>query len=577
MRLLFVFGTRPEAIKLAPVIRELSARPEFVCKICVTGQHRELLGRFLELFELPPDWNLDVMRPDQGLAYLTGAVLSGVGGVIEGWRPERVIVQGDTTSSFAGALAAFYHQIPVAHVEAGLRTGDLYAPWPEEANRLLVARLADLHFAPTARARDNLLREGVAEARIAVTGNTGIDALLWVSERLETRPDLGARAASVLGPDGAESLAGRRLILMTGHRRESFDGGLERIARAMARIARRPDVAIVFPVHPNPNVRRAIETLRRHDNIRLIEPVDYPELVYLLKRCHCVVADSGGIQEEAPSFGKPVLVTRATTERPEAMEQGLARLVGTDEELLVEALGELLDDPVAYRRMSRVANPYGDGQASRRIADRLAAPDLGAHRPRRRSPGRASPGRRWLGPAGRAVSRVSGRAATAASARISRSPLAERGERGPDRRPGSERQQDQHDQRGERADPRIGFVRDVLGTGRARPLAGLSGGGEIFGSCIAAVHQSPPVAIEPARRPMRSASSCAAELGRLADGAAVQGPPIVKNSSVQILHVAGTSPVIVDISQTIVKSLAFYVARSPAWPYLLPELVTDQR
>ena len=378
MRLLFVFGTRPEAIKLAPVIRELSARPEFDCKICVTGQHRELLGRFLELFELRPDWNLNVMRPDQGLAYLTGAVLSGVSGVIEGWRPERVIVQGDTTSSFAGALAAFYHQVPVAHVEAGLRTGDLYAPWPEEANRLLVARLADLHFAPTARARDNLLREGVAEARIAVTGNTGIDALLWVSERLETRPDLGARAASALGPGGAESLAGRRLILMTGHRRESFDGGLERIARAMARIARRPDVAIVFPVHPNPNVRRAIETLRRHDNIRLIEPVDYPELVYLLKRCHCVVTDSGGIQEEAPSFGKPVLVTRATTERPEAMEQGLARLVGTDEELLVEALGELLDDPVAYRRMSRVANPYGDGQASRRIADRLAAPDLGA-------------------------------------------------------------------------------------------------------------------------------------------------------------------------------------------------------
>ena len=377
MRLLFVFGTRPEAIKLAPVIRELSARPEFDCKICVTGQHRELLGRFLELFELRPDWNLDVMRPDQGLAYLTGAALSGVSGVIERWRPERVIVQGDTTSTFAGALAAFYHQIPVAHVEAGLRTGDLYAPWPEEANRLLVARLADLHFAPTARARDNLLREGVAEARIVVTGNTGIDALLWVSQRLEGDARLRARAAAVLGPDGEGSLADRRLILMTGHRRESFDGGIERIARAMARIAQRPDVAIVFPVHPNPNVRRAIETMRRHDNIRLTEPVDYPELVYLLKRCHCVVTDSGGIQEEAPSFGKPVLVTRAATERPEAMEQGLARLVGTDEDLLVAALGELLDDPVAYRRMSRVANPYGDGEASRRIAERLGALDLG--------------------------------------------------------------------------------------------------------------------------------------------------------------------------------------------------------
>ncbi len=374
MRVLFVFGTRPEAIKLAPVIRELAARPEFVCRICVTGQHREMLAQFLGLFELQPDWNLEVMRPDQDLAYLTAAVLSGVSGVLDRWRPERVIVQGDTTSTFAAALAAFYHKIPVAHVEAGLRTGDIYAPWPEEANRLLVARIADLHFAPTPRARDNLLREGVDQARIAVTGNTGIDALLWVSERLETRPELRARVDSILGGRFAD----RRLILMTGHRRESFGGGLERIAAAIARIAARPDVAIIFPVHPNPKVRRATEPLRRQQNILLIEPVDYPELVYLLKRCYIVVTDSGGIQEEAPSFGKPVLVTRETTERPEAMEQGLARLVGTDERRLFDAISELLDDPRAYRRMSRIANPYGDGQASRRVAERLSPQRIGA-------------------------------------------------------------------------------------------------------------------------------------------------------------------------------------------------------
>jgi UDP-N-acetylglucosamine 2-epimerase (non-hydrolysing) len=371
MRLLFVFGTRPEAIKLAPVIRELGASPEFDARICATGQHRDILTQFLALFELRPDWNLEVMRPDQDLAYLTGAVLGGLSPVLDGWRPDRVVVQGDTTSTLAGALAAFYRKIPVAHVEAGLRTGDLYAPWPEEVNRLLVGRIADLHFAPTARARDNLLREGVAAERVIVTGNTGIDALLWVADRLDRDGSLRARGEAVLGGPFAANLAERKLILMTGHRRESFDGGLQRIVEAMARIARRSDVAIVFPVHPNPNVRRAVASLRGHDNILLVEPVDYPELVYLLRRCHFVVTDSGGIQEEAPSFGKPVLVTRAATERPEAMEQGLARLVGSDERLLGEAMGALLDDPAVYRRMSRVANPYGDGQASRRIAARL--------------------------------------------------------------------------------------------------------------------------------------------------------------------------------------------------------------
>ena len=376
MKVLFVFGTRPEAIKLAPVVKELSARPNFHCKICVTGQHREMLAQVLELFDLRPDWNLELMRPDQDLAYITGAALSGVSAVLGAFRPDRVIVQGDTTTTFAGALAAFYHRIPVAHVEAGLRTDNIYSPWPEEVNRRLVTHIADLHLAPTARARDNLLREGIGGERILVTGNTGIDALLWVSALLDERPELRSRFEAVL----PVHFAGRHLILMTGHRRESFDGGLERICGAMARIALRSDVAIVFPVHRNPNVRRVIEQLRGHDNIRLIEPVDYPELVFLLKRCHFVVTDSGGIQEEAPSFGKPVLVTRDTTERPEAMELGLANLVGTDERRLFDEMSALLDDPEAYARMSRVGNPYGDGRASCRIAERLATSESRQHR-----------------------------------------------------------------------------------------------------------------------------------------------------------------------------------------------------
>jgi UDP-N-acetylglucosamine 2-epimerase (non-hydrolysing) len=367
MKLLFVFGTRPEAIKLAPVFLELAGRPNFDCKICVTGQHREMLTQVLEMFELRPDWNLDLMRPNQDLAYLTGAVLSGVGEVLDAFRPDRVIVQGDTTTTFAGALAAFYHRIPVAHVEAGLRTDNIYSPWPEEVNRRLVTHIADLHFAPTARARENLQREGVGGDRIFVTGNTGIDALLRIAALLNNRSDLLSRCAAVL----PAHFAGRRLILMTGHRRESFDGGIARVCRAIARIAERDDTAVVFPVHRNPSVRQAIEPLRRHPNVLLIEPVDYPELVFLLKRCHFVVTDSGGIQEEAPSFGKPVLVTRETTERPEAMELGLAALVGTDEDRLFSEMMALLDDRDAYSRMSRVANPYGDGRASRRIALQL--------------------------------------------------------------------------------------------------------------------------------------------------------------------------------------------------------------
>ncbi|MBV9199596.1 MAG: UDP-N-acetylglucosamine 2-epimerase (non-hydrolyzing), partial [Alphaproteobacteria bacterium] len=302
MKVLFVFGTRPEAIKLAPVFRELSGRSGFECKICITGQHREMLAQVLELFDLRPDWNLDVMRPNQDLAYLTGAVLSGVGEVLVASRPDRVIVQGDTTTTFAAALAAFYHRVPVAHVEAGLRTDDIYSPWPEEVNRRLVTHIADLHFAPTVRARENLRREAVRRDRIFVTGNTGIDALLWTAALLDQRPELSSRLSALL----PRHFAGRRMILMTGHRRESFDGGIARVCRAVARVADRADTAVVFPVHRNPSVRQAIEPLRCHQNVLLTDPVDYPELVFLLRHCHFVVTDSGGIQEEAPSFGKPV-------------------------------------------------------------------------------------------------------------------------------------------------------------------------------------------------------------------------------------------------------------------------------
>jgi UDP-N-acetylglucosamine 2-epimerase (non-hydrolysing) len=367
MKVLFVFGTRPEAIKLAPVIKELSGRANFGCKICVTGQHREMLAQVLDLFDLQPDWNLDLMRSNQDLAYLTGAALSGVGEVLDACRPDRVFVQGDTTTTFAAALAGFYHRIPVAHVEAGLRTDNIYSPWPEEVNRRLVSHIADLHFAPTPRARENLLREGIGCDRIIVTGNTGIDALLWVSTLLDRRSELRSRFEARL----PAHFEGRHLILMTGHRRESFDGGIARICGAIARIAERSDVAVVFPVHRNPNVRRPVAMLHGHPNVLLTDPVDYAELVFLLKRCRLVVTDSGGIQEEAPSFGKPVLVTRDTTERPEAMELGLARLVGTDEERLYFEISALLDDAEAYTRMSHVANPYGDGRASIRIAQRL--------------------------------------------------------------------------------------------------------------------------------------------------------------------------------------------------------------
>ena len=372
VRILSIFGTRPEAIKLAPLIRLLQATDGIDAQVCVTAQHRQMLDQVLELFAITPQYDLNLMRDGQSPADITHAVLNGVGGVLSQSRPDRVLVQGDTTTTFAAALAAFYADIPVAHVEAGLRTGNVHAPWPEEMNRRLTTQLADLHFAPTESSRANLLRENVADERIEVTGNTVIDALLGAIATIEADPaqrdDLAARFAFI-EPD-------RRLILTTGHRRESFDGGLERVFRALATLAQRDDVSIVFPMHLNPNVRKAADVvLRDTPHVHLIEPLEYLPFVHLMHRAELIITDSGGLQEEAPSLGKPVLVTREATERMEAVDAGTVQLVGTDGPKLIEWANRLLDDKAAYARMSKATNPYGDGKASERIVQRLLHED----------------------------------------------------------------------------------------------------------------------------------------------------------------------------------------------------------
>lgn len=368
MHVLTIFGTRPEAIKLAPVVRAFASTPGVRHSLCVTGQHRQMLDQVLAVFDLRPDHDLDIMRPGQDLTHVTTAVLEGLGQVLDRLKPDWVIVQGDTTTAFAAALAAFYRQIDVAHVEAGLRTGNIYSPWPEEMNRRLTGQIARLHFPPTEAAARNLLREGIAEDRMLVTGNTVIDALAWVAARLDADPALSARLAeafSWLDP-------ARRLILVTGHRRENFDGGLARVCAALARLAARGDVEIVYPVHLNPKVQEpARRVLGSSPGVHLIEPQDYLPFVHLMRRAHLIITDSGGIQEEAPGLGKPVLVTRDTTERPEAIAAGTARLVGTDTEAIVAAAAELLDDPAAYARMAQAKNPFGDGRAAGRIVSRL--------------------------------------------------------------------------------------------------------------------------------------------------------------------------------------------------------------
>lgn len=371
MKTLCVFGTRPEAIKMAPLALALAADDRFDAKVCVTGQHREMLDQVLDLFAIQPDFDLNIMKPGQDLTDVSTAILQGMKGVFAEFKPDMVLVHGDTATTFAASLAAYYHQIPVAHVEAGLRTGNLYSPWPEEANRKLTGALANLHFAPTANSEANLLKEGVARDSIIVTGNTVIDALLDVVRRLDSDQELYAKAAApaaFLDPS-------RKLILVTGHRRESFGGGFERICQALMEVAQQhPDIDIVYPVHLNPNVREPVNRLLTGiDNIHLIEPLDYLPFVHLMSRAHIILTDSGGIQEEAPSLGKPVLVMRDTTERPEAVAAGTVKLVGTNVANMVRELNRLLLDNDAYRAMSFAHNPYGDGQACQRILEALLA------------------------------------------------------------------------------------------------------------------------------------------------------------------------------------------------------------
>ena len=367
-RILTVLGTRPEAIKLAPVIVELGRRPDrFVSKVCATAQHREMLDQALSLFGIRPDYDLDIMAPGQTLAQVTGRAVEGLDRVIAKESPDVVLVQGDTTTAFCGALAAYYHQVRVGHVEAGLRTGDKHAPFPEEINRRIIGQLADYHFAPTERAMEALLAEGIASSAVFVTGNTVIDALLWVRERVrEVQPEL---------PDGlVEMLNDRRVILVTGHRRESFGEGFESICDAIREVADAfPEVAFVYPVHLNPNVREpANRILGGHPRIHLIEPLSYAPFVWLMDRATIVLTDSGGVQEEAPSLGKPVLVMRERTERLEGLNTGNARLVGVRRERIVEALVGLLKSPEERETMTQPRNPYGDGKSAEKIVSILA-------------------------------------------------------------------------------------------------------------------------------------------------------------------------------------------------------------
>lgn len=371
-RIAVIFGTRPEAIKMAPVILALRREPTVECRVCVTAQHRQMLDQVLEVFGIRPDVDLDLMRSDQSLAEFSSRALSALDGYLVEDRPDLVLVQGDTTTVFCATLACFYRHVPVGHVEAGLRTWDLSAPWPEEANRVLTTRLAALHFAPTSWSRDNLRREGVPAGRIRVTGNPVIDALKLALPRARQE------CAEVPGlePSVGGRGSGRRLVLITGHRRESFGGGFEQICRAIAELARRyRTVDFVYPVHLNPRVREPVGRLlggagggrSRLPNVHLLEPLSYLPFVGLMARSDLVLTDSGGIQEEAPSLGKPVLVMRETTERPEGVKAGTVRLVGTDRRRIVEEVSRLLDDEQAYRRMSGARNPYGNGRAAQKI------------------------------------------------------------------------------------------------------------------------------------------------------------------------------------------------------------------
>lgn len=368
-KILVVFGTRPEAIKLCPLVKHLKADGVFQVEVCVTGQHREMLDQVLRVFDVVPDADLQVMRPNQTLAEVTGAILAAMDEYLQRNRPDMVVVQGDTTTVMATALAAFYHHIPIAHVEAGLRTGNLYSPWPEEGNRIITGHLADLHFCPTATSRENLLREGVAENKIFVTGNTVIDALFSTLDRMRGRHLLVNGLPDSIQPAGGN----QKMVLITGHRRENFGEGFRSICTAIGELADRfPEVGFVYPVHLNPQVRNTVAEVlnnkcNKRENVFLIDPLTYEYFVAMMRRADVILTDSGGVQEEAPSLGKPVLVMRDTTERPEALAAGTVKLVGTDRERIVSEVSRLLTDPAYYEQMANAKNPYGDGKSCQRI------------------------------------------------------------------------------------------------------------------------------------------------------------------------------------------------------------------
>ena len=368
-RLLTVFGTRPEAIKMAPLVKILEVDKRIHAKVCVTGQHREMLDQVLELFEIEPDFDLNIMEAGQALTDITTVILEGLKPILEEFKPDVVLVHGDTATTFAASLAAYYQQIKVGHVEAGLRTGNIYSPWPEEANRKLTSVIASYHFAPTEASKTNLLKEGVPEEDIVVTGNTVIDALFLVREKLRKDKSLSDTFSTNFGYLDSN----KKLILVTGHRRESFGGGFERICEALRFIAtKNPDVQILYPMHLNPNVQEPVNRLLKNlDNVFLIEPQQYLSFCYLMNRATIILTDSGGIQEEAPSLGKPVLVMRETTERPEAINAGTVKLVGTDVQEIIDQVTTLLLSPSQYKKMSIAHNPYGDGMASKQILNFL--------------------------------------------------------------------------------------------------------------------------------------------------------------------------------------------------------------
>ncbi len=380
-KIMLVFGTRPEAIKMAPLVKEFQKHPDkFETIVCVTGQHRQMLDQVLDLFEITPDYDLNIMKPGQDLYDVTANVMLGMRDVLKHATPDVVLVHGDTTTSTAAALAAFYQQIPVGHVEAGLRTHNIYSPWPEEMNRQITGRIATYNFAPTPLSKSNLLAEGVAEDKITVTGNTVIDALYMVVDKIKNSAELNDELKSELMKAGYDTRRldnGRKLVLITGHRRENFGDGFISMCRAIKALTEKyPDVDFVYPMHLNPNVRKPIhevfgENLEGLDNMFFIEPLEYLSFVYLMEKSTIVLTDSGGIQEEAPGLGKPVLVMRDTTERPEALEAGTVKLVGTDYDKIVAEVSKLLDDQIYYNTMSQAVNPYGDGQSSIRIIKAL--------------------------------------------------------------------------------------------------------------------------------------------------------------------------------------------------------------